>query len=405
MIASPRVALVLGGGGLKGFAHVGVLRALTERGIFPTVYAGTSIGALIAAARAGGMEWHEMARRAESLRRRDLFRVNHVGMLVDRLKVPSFYLEEPLRFLCESVAPPGKFHELPVRLLVNTVDLAHGTQVVWGLPGLQDVRVADAVYASCALPGAFPPGVVDGRICVDGGVVDNLPAAIAGIGTDYVIAVDVGSSDLTHEKEIASQGFFSIYMRAATTMMHTLQQQPLTAWQGPPMLLIRPRVSHVGWFDFQHTAEPIDAGYRAAEEAFDHLDTVRTAPGGVFPRRSVRVVVDHGKCTGCGICVALAPNVMGLDSRRKAYALTHVLDWSPADGDFVNHCPTRAISIERVDSRRGLPILEQEAEGEIPGPPDVPPPTGALEVARAMEEQPVNAPPLQPPTPGKKVAS
>ena len=369
-----RIALVLGGGGLKGFAHIGVLRALAERGIRPSVYAGTSIGALIAAARAGGMEWAEMSRRAESLKRRDLFRLNHVGMLVDRFKVPSFYLEEPLRFLCESVAPALKFNELPVRLLVNTVDLANGTQVVWGLPGMQDVRVADAVYASCALPGAFPPGVVDGRICVDGGVVDNLPAAVSAIGMDLVIAVDVGSSDLTHEHDIAQQGFFNIYMRAATCMMHALQQQPLTTWQGPPMMLIRPKVGHVGWFDFAHTAELVEEGYRAAREALEHIDAVLSAPGGVFPRRSTRIAVDQDRCTGCGICVALAPQTMGLDSRRKAYALTHVVDWSPADGDFVSQCPTKAISCERVNPHRVMPVLETaEPAGSSPSatPPEV----------------------------------
>ena len=372
--STPRISLVLGGGGLKGFAHIGVLRALEERGIRPTVYAGTSIGALIAAARAGGMEWREMMRRAESLKRRDLFRLNHVGMLVDRLKVPSVYTEDPLRFLCESVAPPHTFRDLPVRLLVNTVDLARGTQVVWGLPGLQDVPVADAVYASCALPGAFPPGVVDGRVCVDGGVIDNLPAAIASIGTDLVIAVDVGSSDLTHEAEIATSGFFNIYMRAATVMMHALQLQPLSAWEGPPILLVRPRVAHVGWFDFGQTPELVEAGYRAAEESLAHLDDALAAPGGVFPRRPTRIAVNRDRCTGCGICVSLAPRTMGLDSQRKAYALTHVVEWSPADGDFVNHCPTAAIVCEVVRPTRVMPVLENEADPPPPTPPAPPAP-------------------------------
>src|SRR5437868_14187816 len=76
----PRVAVVLGGGGLKGFAHIGVLRALRERGIRPAVYAGASIGALLGAAAASGMGVAEMAWRAERLERRDLFRLNHYQM-------------------------------------------------------------------------------------------------------------------------------------------------------------------------------------------------------------------------------------------------------------------------------------------------------------------------------------
>lgn len=152
-----RVALVLGGGGLKGFAHIGVLHALTELGITPSVYAGTSIGALIAAAAATGMPVDDMEERARDLKRHDLFRLNRLGMVLDRLHLPAIYLERPLREVCESVVPDLKFSELETNLLVNTVDLQRGTQVVWGLPGLKNVRVADAVYASCALPGFFPP--------------------------------------------------------------------------------------------------------------------------------------------------------------------------------------------------------------------------------------------------------
>src|SRR5438552_618438 len=84
-----RIALVLGGGGMKGFAHIGVLQALKERNITPTVFAGTSIGALLGAASAGGMSASEMAERAISMRRRDLFRIDHLGMLKLRMNAPS----------------------------------------------------------------------------------------------------------------------------------------------------------------------------------------------------------------------------------------------------------------------------------------------------------------------------
>ena len=151
-----RTALVLGGGGLKGFAHIGVMRALDERGIVPTRYAGTSIGALIAAARVGGVSLDEMERRAMTVAKRDLFRLNRVGMLMDRSRAPSLYLEQPLRDLVDSVTPEGSFRNLGGELLVNTVDLERGTIVMWGLPGLEDVSIRNAVYASCALPGFFP---------------------------------------------------------------------------------------------------------------------------------------------------------------------------------------------------------------------------------------------------------
>lgn len=347
-VTQRRIAVVLGGGGMKGFAHIGVLKALEELGIVPTVWAGTSIGAMLAAAAVGGMPADDMARRAESLRRRDVFRINHFGMLMERMRSPSIYLEEPLRELCRTVVPPLRFRDLRAPLLVNTVDLQRGAQIVWGLPGLRDAHVQDAVYASCALPGYFPPGLVDGRVCVDGGVVDNLPVSVAALEADLVIAVDVGSSDLAPMNDPLSQGFAAIYARAAATMMHALQQYPLERWSSPPMILIRPKVGH-DWLSFDGTPANISAGYLAAKKALEHVDTYLEQPGGIYPRRRVEIGVDTARCIGCGICAALAPRVMGLDSAGKAFARTRAAEWSPADGDFVHHCPTGAIEVRRLE--------------------------------------------------------
>jgi NTE family protein len=348
-----KIALVLGGGGLKGFAHIGVFRALEELGIEPTVVAGTSIGALIGSAYARGMSVKEMTDRARALSRRDLFRLNRMGMLLERQHSPAIYLEEPLRNIARSIATEQRFDQLKRTLLVNTVDITRGSQVVWGLPGLRDVSVADAVYASCALPGFYPPGMVGGRLCVDGGVLDNLPVSIAGRGMDAVIAVDTGSSDLEPENDIATAGFASIYVRAATTMMHALQLAPFATWTRPPMILIRPKVNHIGWFSFSHTDELLEAGYTAALEACKHYEECITWGIGVFPRRAMQITVDREKCIGCTLCTALAPDVMAMDSHQKAYPLTPVVEWSPADGDFVHHCPTLAIAATRLEMGGG----------------------------------------------------
>ena len=348
-----KVALVLGGGGLKGFAHIGVFRALKELGIEPTVVAGTSIGALIGAAYARGMEVPEMMDRARALKRRDLFRLNRMGMLLERQHSPAIYLDEPLNNVVKSVAGTKRFDQLKKTLLVNTVDIQRGSQIVWGLPGLRDVSVADAVYASCALPGFYPPGVINGKLCVDGGVLDNLPVSIAGRGMDAVIAVDTGSSDLEPENDILTAGFASIYVRAATTMMHALQLAPFATWTRPPMILIRPKVNHIGWFSFSHTDELLEAGYRAAMDACLHYEECIAWGLGVFPRRAMQITVDRQKCIGCTLCTALAPEVMAMDAQGKAYPLTPVVEWSPADGDFVHHCPTFAIEATRLDMGAG----------------------------------------------------
>lgn len=115
------------------------------------------------------------------------------------------------------------------------------------------------------------------------------------------------------------------------------------------MILIRPRVSHIGWFSFSHADELIESGYKAAIEALAHIDDCLGAESGIFPRRPMRVRVDREKCIGCTLCVALAPNIMAMDDTGKAFAHTPVVDWSPADGDFVHHCPTYAIGTDRID--------------------------------------------------------
>jgi len=342
----PRIALVLGGGGMKGFAHIGVLKALQEAGITPALYAGTSIGAMVAAAAVSGMTPDELARRAEQLKRKDLFRINHMGMLMDRMKSRSIYLEGPLRDLCSSVVPEGTFQDLPARLLVNTVDIERGTQVVWGLPGMRDVSVQDAVYASCALPGFFPPGIVGDRVCIDGGVIDNMPAGVASLDMDMVIGVDVGSSDLARMPGIAQLGFAALYMRSAMTMMHKLQQTPLSQWGAPPLLLIRPKVGR-DWLSFAHGARHIREGYRAASKALEHFETYLGQKRGVFPRKRVTLTVNEQKCIGCGLCAAIAPAYMGMGSNGKAYVRIEEPEWASPDGEFVYHCPTGAIEADR----------------------------------------------------------
>jgi len=353
-----KLAVVLWGGGLKGFAHIGVLRALEERGIRPSIWAGTSIGALIAAAYLGGTPLDELEQRADDLRQGDLFRIDHIGMVTRRMRNTSLYLGEPLRKLIEAIVPEGTFEAWGVPLLVNTVNLEQGEQVVFGLPGLRDASVRDAVYASCALPGFFPPGPVGDFTCVDGGVMDNVPARAASYGMDAVLAVDVGSSSIAIQRRIYKKGFAAIYQRSAQAMMHSLQHAQLSLWDGPPMVLARPRVWHFSWFAFGRAPQFREAGYEAALQAIDVLPDALAAGAGVWPKRQVELAVDEGKCTGCTICAAAAPQVMRMNARGKAEPRLPVQLWSRADGWWVHQCPTDAIDVtvfegsERRQSRQ-----------------------------------------------------
>jgi NTE family protein len=147
-------------------------------------------------------------------------------------------------------------------------------------------------------------------------------------------------------------------MRSATVMMHALQQFPFGSWQGPPMVLIRPKLGHVGWLSFSHTAEVIEQGYKAASAALAHLDECLSSAGGVFPKRKVHLYVDPAKCIRCGTCIAMEPSLMAWGPDGKAISREPDLVWSPADGEFVRHCPTKAIIAETVSTEQGAKAQE-----------------------------------------------
>lgn len=179
----PRVGLVLSGGGARGLAHIGVLKALARNEVPIDLVAGTSMGGLIAAVLAAGWEPGEME--AEAVRMRQLRRrVN----LVDRA-VPRTGLVQGRRvhdYLVEQLGDIT-FAELRLPLALLAVDLVDGREVL-----LNDGSVVDAVRATISIPGVFAPVRRDGQTLVDGGVLNNLPVDIAcQMGADVVIAVDV----------------------------------------------------------------------------------------------------------------------------------------------------------------------------------------------------------------------
>src|SRR3989454_8533341 len=96
-----RFTLVLGGGGMKGLAHIGVLQALTERGLLPTHIVGSSVGALVGAAWSAGRSVAELREVAIRLRRRDIFAVAHADMAFKRMRSPALFRREPLETLLE----------------------------------------------------------------------------------------------------------------------------------------------------------------------------------------------------------------------------------------------------------------------------------------------------------------
>ena len=306
------------------------------------------MGALVAAAWASGRRIRELEDRALSLERSDVFRIAHLDMALRRMLAPAVYRREPLEQIIKDLVGDRTFKDLDRRLLVNTVDINSGHQMLWGLPGLDDAPVADAVFASCALPGILPPREVNGHFCADGAIVDNLPVrAAAAVGEGPVVAVDVGAGGV-ERAGIERAGFAMTYGRGIEIVMGKLAELTLHDWTTPPLVLIRPKVSRVGMFAFNRTSHLLTEGYRATHEALDLLPDGLDSlpPGGIHPVRHVEVRVDQKRCVGCGLCAAMNPRVFAMDGDGRA--VVRIREWTttPLGDVAVRICPTCAISAE-----------------------------------------------------------
>lgn len=178
----PVIGLVLGSGAARGWAHLGVLRALAADGVVPDIICGCSIGAFVGAAAAGG-DLEKLCNWAEALKWQDV-----VSLLDVSLRSGLIKGEKLIQFFTRSFTDRD-FTELPVRFACVATELSSGREV-W----LHTGSVSAAVRASIALPGLMTPVVRDGRLLVDGGLVNPVPVSLSrAMGADIVIAVDLGS--------------------------------------------------------------------------------------------------------------------------------------------------------------------------------------------------------------------
>lgn len=340
---------------MRGLAHVGVLHALLDHHLVPREVVGSSVGSLVAAAWCAGTSIPEMRDLALELKRADLFQLAHGAFAMKGLRAPAAYRAEPLAHFVRGVLGDVTFDELDRPLLVNTVDINTGTQVFWGSPGLRDLPVADAVIASCALPGFLPPHEIRGHFFVDGAAAANLPVnPLPGVKHDLVVAADVSSRG-REGLQVHEKGFLAVYARAIEIGIQRMDEATLHRWTRPPLLLIRPKVWHIELLSFEHNAELVEAGYRAAHEV---LDTPGALPPpdavGVYPRARMRVRVVRERCVGCGACVVWGRgDLFRLDRDGRAVPTDPTPSWSAVDRLCVTQCPTGAIEVERVEAGGG----------------------------------------------------
>ncbi len=197
--ASARVAIVLGGGGLRGYAHIGVLQALEEAGIHPDLVVGSSIGSIIGAAYASGMSPNQLWQQANSMRVTSLADISLHG--------PGFVKGEAMARWANTLVGHQPIERFPVRFAAVATDIDRALPYV-----ITRGDAGEALRASAAIPGVFLPVESSGRMLVDGGVASLVPVnAPRALGAEVVIAVDI----YCHGPQYPSSSMVSMWLRVS----------------------------------------------------------------------------------------------------------------------------------------------------------------------------------------------
>lgn len=247
----PKIGLALGSGAARGIAHLGVLRVLKKYQVPIHCVAGTSIGALIGALYAAGLDVEFMIDFACQLQAR-----NWVDLCLPRMGlITGDKVEAMLRLLSRQ----RKIEELAIPFAAVATDIERGEAVV-----LKTGEVARAVRASISIPGVFKPVTIGDRILVDGAVVDRVPVSVVReMGADLVIAVDVN-------KYVTQQPVKNIFDVIFQTL-DIMERKILNSTILDTDILIRPKVGEFNAADFQKVEELVARGEEAAEAAISHI--------------------------------------------------------------------------------------------------------------------------------------
>jgi len=282
----PRLGLALGSGSARGWAHIGVLRALEQAGIRPDIVCGTSIGALVGAAYAAG----ELDRFEQWVLR---LKVPDVLGFLDVTLSSGLVKGERLMSSFRSNVVDRPIEELNMPFAAVATALHSGAEI-W----LRSGSTLSAVRASIAMPGLFTPVLHDGMVLVDGGLVNPVPVSLArAMGADIVIAVDLGSDILGRHlraaparepppgvvgdwirklrdnlgtlvpahpsDELAMPNILEVLASSLNIMQVRIARSRMAG--EPPDLVVAPRLAHLRLLDFHRAEEAIEEGRLAVE--------------------------------------------------------------------------------------------------------------------------------------------
>ncbi len=245
----PKVALVLGGGAARGFAHVGVIRVLEQEKIPIHLIVGTSVGSLIGAIYAADPNSFNLEWLAFSIEREDLFDYTVVSAHLGPVS------GERLERFVQTKVRIKNLEQMKIPFYAVSTDLNTGGTWVF-----EKGSVAKAVRASCSIPGIFQPVELGGRLYVDGGVTNNLPVDVARAkGADIVIAVNISKN--VNNPQINT--LLDVILQSISIMGRELVLYKSRGYD----VLIEPQVGDVGMTDFSQKKRLLEAGMPAAKQA------------------------------------------------------------------------------------------------------------------------------------------
>jgi NTE family protein len=249
-----KIGLALSGGAARGFAHLGVLKVLTEHNIPIDFIAGTSAGSFAGAAIASGLSVEDIAKFSRKINWRSMagFSYSPKGLLSNA----------PMGAFIKKNFPHQSFEDLPTPFAAIACDLETGKEVV-----LTEGDLSFGVRASCAIPGVFAPlEDADGRRLIDGGVVSNVPTkAVRKLGAEIVIAVDVLASGSSYWGTPST--LLGIFFQSAMLMLRVASK----AHHYRADVVIIPQIAHLRPDELGKMDEFIKAGEEAALAKIDEI--------------------------------------------------------------------------------------------------------------------------------------
>jgi len=244
----PKIGLALGGGAARGFAHIGVIKALENQGIKPDLVVGTSAGSVIAALYASGNSGTDLNRMALTLDEASItdWALPFSGKFGGMIK------GDALQSTVNRLVKNQRIENMPIPLGIVATDLQTGAGILF-----QRGDTGQAVRASCSVPGVFQPSVINGHEYVDGGLVSPVPVRYAKqMGADFVIAVNISTEPSTQD----TSGTLGVLLQTTSIMGQSINHFELENAQ----VVIRPQLGTMKGTDFKSRNAAILAGEEAA---------------------------------------------------------------------------------------------------------------------------------------------